>query len=140
MDWNIHSLLNDLHNSLQKDLRRCLVRLINSFFQSSLSTLWRENMKPIKQRRTPGNRTVTHTKPKKTGHHECALCHGILHGTPRGTVVQIRKMKKSERKPTRPFGGQLCSKCTRDVMSYRAQLKGKTLTLLDVPISIRRYI
>ncbi|MBT3582876.1 50S ribosomal protein L34e [Candidatus Woesearchaeota archaeon] len=97
-------------------------------------------MLPKKQRRTPGNRTVTHTKPKKTGYHECALCHGILHGTPRGTVVQIRKMKKSERRPTRPFGGQLCSKCTRKVMSFRAQLKGEIIKPEDVPISLRGYV
>ena len=97
-------------------------------------------MKPKIQRRTPGNRTVTHTKPKKTGHHECALCHGILHGTPRGAVVQIRKITKTERRPTRPFGGQLCTKCTRKVMSHRAQLKGQMIKPKDVPISLRGYM
>jgi large subunit ribosomal protein L34e len=97
-------------------------------------------MKPKIQRRTPGNRTVTHTKPKKTGKHECAVCHGVLHGTPRGNVVQIRRMKKSERRPSRPFGGQLCTKCTRNVMSLRAQLIGELIKPADVPISLRRYV
>jgi len=92
------------------------------------------------QRRTPGNRTVTHTKPKKTGKHECAICHGILHGTPARAVVQIRRLKKSQRRPTRPFGGQLCSRCTRKIMVYRAQLKGKIIKPADVPISLRRFV
>jgi len=81
-----------------------------------------------------------HKKPKKTSKHECAVCHGILHGTPRGNVVKIRKMKKTERRPTRPFGGQLCSNCTRTVMSYRAQIKGQIITSEDVPISLRSYV
>ena len=97
-------------------------------------------MKPTKQRRTPGNRTVTHTKPKKTGYHECAVCHGLLHGTPRGTVVKIRKMSKSERRPTRPFGGQLCTKCSRNVMSFRAQIKGEMIKESEVPIALRRFV
>lgn len=95
---------------------------------------------PKIQRRTPGNRVVIHTKPKKPGRHECAICHGILHGTPRGTVAQIRKLKKTERRPTRPFGGQLCSKCTRKVISLRAQIKGEIINLNDVPISLRRFV
>ena len=97
-------------------------------------------MKPTIQRRTPGNRTVTHTKPKRTGYHECAVCHGLLHGTPRGTVVKIRKMSKSERRPTRPFGGQLCTKCSRNVMSFRAQIKGEMIKASDVPITLRRFV
>ena len=92
------------------------------------------------QRRVPGGRTAVHTKRDKTSKHKCAICKGLLHGTPRGTPVEINRTKKSRRSPSRPFGGQLCTKCTRKVINLRAELKGELIEAKDVPISLRSYI
>ncbi len=92
------------------------------------------------QRRTPGGKTVTHKKKKKTGKHKCAICHDLLHGTPRGSPVEIGKLSKTERRPSRPFGGQLCSKCSRIVIRLKAMVKNKVIELKDAPISLRKYL
>lgn len=92
------------------------------------------------QRRTPGGRTVIHKKKKKTAKHKCAICHGLLHGTPRGPRVEIRRLSKTQRRPSRPFGGQLCSKCTRNIVALKAKVRNKLMELKAVPISLRSYV
>jgi len=92
------------------------------------------------QVRTPGGRTVTKYKKKKTSKHKCAVCKEVLHGKPRGISSKIKALPKSRRKINRPFGGMLCSKCSRKVISLRAKLKNGSITLNDVPISLRKFV
>ncbi len=63
--------------------------------------------------RTPGGRSVLHFKKKKHGKPRCAECGAELHGVPRGSPTEIKKLSKSKKTPTRPYGGYLCSKCMR---------------------------
>jgi len=92
------------------------------------------------QRKTPGGRTVTHLRKKITNKHTCAICNAVLSGTPRGSRVDIRKLNKTQRRPSRPFGGQLCSACSRRVISLRARVRGEEIKIDDVPISLRSYV
>jgi len=69
-----------------------------------------------KRVRTPGNRLVTHYKRKKPSVAKCAICKKPLHGVPRLNPVQMRKLAKSKRRPERPYGGNLCSSCMRDLL------------------------
>ncbi len=62
---------------------------------------------------TPGGSQVTHyTKPNHKPA-ECANCGAPLHGVPRKSTLKT-KIVKSKRRPKRPYGGVLCSKCSRD--------------------------
>lgn len=97
-------------------------------------------MKKKVQRRTPGGRTVARTKKKMTAKHKCAVCHKPLHGTPRGSPSKIKKLPKTKRRPSRPFGGQLCSHCSRIVVSLKSMIKNKIIELKDTPISLRRHL
>ena len=63
--------------------------------------------------KTPGGRYYYKRIADKPNYHVCANCKGKLAGVPRGTTVEIRRMAKSERSPSRPYGGQLCSPCLR---------------------------
>jgi large subunit ribosomal protein L34e len=92
------------------------------------------------QKRLPGGRTVVKYKHKKTSKHKCAVCKNLLHGVPRGTSSQIKKLKKSERKPERPFSGQLCPPCTRKILVLKAKVKYEKLTEKEVPISLKSYV
>lgn len=92
------------------------------------------------QRRTPGNRTVTHFRRKPYAKHKCALCGKVLHGTPRGSPHKVSHMTKSERRPSRPYGGQLCSACTVKVISMKAKLKFKVIDKKQVPLSMNNYV
>ena len=64
-------------------------------------------------KRTPGGQNVLRYKKKKPSKHVCAECGAILHGVPRGRPYEIGKLSKTKKRPNRPFGGYLCSKCLR---------------------------
>ncbi len=65
--------------------------------------------------RTPGGRVVVQYRHKVHSKARCALCGRPLTGTPTGPKFKMRKLAKSERRPNRPFGGYLCSRCARKV-------------------------
>jgi len=92
------------------------------------------------QRRTPGGNTVTHYDYKLHSKHICAICKEVLHGKPRVRPAEMKHICKSERKPERPFGGMLCSPCSRAVISMRAKLKHGIIKPEDVPISLRGLV
>ena len=92
------------------------------------------------RRRTPGGRSILTYKHTKHSPHECAICKKELHGKPSGRVAQINKLSKSQRTVERQFGGMLCSKCTRNIISLRAKLKHDVIGKSDIPISLKRYM
>jgi len=92
------------------------------------------------QKKTPGGRLKTVYRRKMHSKHKCAICGGELAGVPRGRPALIKRLTKSKRRPTRPFGGQLCSKCTRKIVALKAKLKLKSIGVDAVPLSIRRYV
>ncbi len=96
-------------------------------------------MKKVK-RRTPGGALRFIFKRKMHSKHKCAICDSELAGTPRGKPIIIKRLKKVQRRPTRPFGGQLCSKCMRKVVAMKAKLKLKSIGVDAVPISLRKYV
>jgi len=81
----------------------------------------RSRSKKRRRVRTPGKKLVTHYKRKKPGRARCAVCKKPLHGVPRLNPSKMRKLPKTKKRPERPFGGNLCSKCMRNLFK-------KTLT------------
>jgi len=67
----------------------------------------------------PGNKVVIHYKKRKPSKAECAVCGAPLHGVPRERPYKMQNMAKTKKRPSRPYGGVLCSKC------MRAKLKEK---------------
>ena len=59
------------------------------------------------KRKTPGAKTVVHLKQRKHSKPTCATCKKIL------ISVNHSAKCKSDRRPTRPYAGKLCSACTR---------------------------
>ncbi|MGL6297610.1 MAG: 50S ribosomal protein L34e [Methanobacteriaceae archaeon] len=72
-------------------------------------------------KKTPGGNTVLRYKKKKPSKHICAKCGEQLHGVPRGRPYEIRKLSKSKKRPNRPYGGYLCTKCTREHFKSEAR-------------------
>ena len=66
-----------------------------------------------KKVKTPSSQVKIVVKRKKPGKAICASCGKPLHGVPRDVPSRIRKLAKTERRPERPFGGYLCSRCMR---------------------------
>ena len=68
------------------------------------------------QYRTPGNQLRgRYTKPN-TGPSVCGSCGTNLAGVPRS----IEGKAKTQRRPERPYGGVLCSPCTRTLIRQKA--------------------
>ncbi|MBI4146493.1 50S ribosomal protein L34e [Candidatus Woesearchaeota archaeon] len=70
--------------------------------------------------RTPSGTTL-HYRRRKNAAPQCAQCGGVLPGVARGTKTQVRKLAKSSRRPERPYGGMLCSPCTRRTIIAKAR-------------------
>lgn len=62
---------------------------------------------------TPGNKNVTHYRPRKPKAGGCAGCGDTLKGVPRERPYKMKTMAKTEKRPERPYGGVLCSACMR---------------------------
>jgi large subunit ribosomal protein L34e len=58
--------------------------------------------------RLPGGRSVFHYKKRRAKKAKCSICKGFLHGVP---TMMLRKLSKSEKAPSRIFGGVICHSC-----------------------------
>jgi Ribosomal protein L34E len=70
---------------------------------------------------TPGHKVVTHYRRRKPNAAHCAETGQQLHGIPRGRSSGIRKLTRSQRRPERPYGGQLSSQAMRKKLIERAR-------------------
>ena len=69
--------------------------------------------------KTPGGNNKTHYKKGKPGKAHCSSCGALLKGVPRERPYKMQGMAKTEKRPQRPFGGVLCTKCMRELMKKR---------------------
>ncbi|MBI4452650.1 50S ribosomal protein L34e [Candidatus Woesearchaeota archaeon] len=72
-------------------------------------------------RKVPGGRTAIHFKRRKPKAPHCSNCGAVLKGIPRELPYKMRSMAKTKKRPERPFGGSLCSRCMRLEMIKRAR-------------------
>ena len=64
---------------------------------------------------------VVRYKKKKPAKSHCAGCGSFLAAVPSDTAANIRKYPKTARRPERPFGGVLCSSCSRRAIIKRVR-------------------
>lgn len=83
-----------------------------------------------KIRKTPGDEKKIVREKKHSNKSQCSICGKTLHGVERG----------SSKGPKRPYGGELCSKCSKKVLSLRSKLKHGVIGEEEVPISLRKYM
>ncbi|MFH0977848.1 MAG: 50S ribosomal protein L34e [Candidatus Woesearchaeota archaeon] len=70
---------------------------------------------------TPGGRNVLHHALRKPKIAHCAVCGAKLKGVPRERPYKMQNMPKTKKRPERPFGGFLCSKCSRNKIMEEAR-------------------
>ncbi len=64
--------------------------------------------------KTPGGgKPKVHYRQRKPKKLTCSECGQELHGIPRLTRTKFKNLPKTKKRPQRPYGGVLCSKCTR---------------------------
>jgi len=64
-------------------------------------------------RRTPGGKLSVQYKKRKPQAAKCSECGTTLMGVPRALPSKMTNMPKTRKRPERPYGGSLCSKCMR---------------------------
>jgi len=69
----------------------------------------------------PGNRVKVVLRRAYPRIAVCRNCGVKLKGIPRLSASKFRNLSKSEKKPNRPYGGNLCSACTRSEIKSRAR-------------------
>ena len=74
-----------------------------------------------KRLRIPGGELTVHFEKRNPSQAKCNTCGTLLKGVPRKTVDQIKKIGKSVRRPSRPYGGNLCTKCSRELIKQKAR-------------------
>ena len=78
-------------------------------------------MKKIKIR-TPSGKLVIRKRKENPGITLCAMCKEPLHGVKRRIPSKIRKISKTEKRPSRLYGGYLCAKCTKELVKEKARM------------------
>jgi len=71
--------------------------------------------------KTPGAKNVVHYRESKPNKAICGNCRKPLLGVPRDRPAVFGKLAKTERRPERPYGGVLCSACTRNLHKQKAR-------------------
>ncbi len=64
-------------------------------------------------KRTPASRVVVRYKKRKPSVSKCSECGANLQGTLRERPYKMSNLPKTKKRPERPYGGTLCSKCMR---------------------------
>lgn len=76
-------------------------------------------------KKTPGGKTVLHYIKRNVSKAHCGSCGRVLAGVARGRPAIVRNIPKTQKRPERPFGGVLCTTCSRRVAIEEARvLKG----------------
>lgn len=94
---------------------------INPHFFSSFMQLKHKNRSFRRVIVKLANRLTVHYKRNKPKKAHCSNCGGKLAGVPRERPYKMRNMPKTAKRPERPFGGKLCSKCLRAEMKSKAR-------------------
>lgn len=72
--------------------------------------------------RIPSGTSVLTYRRRKNAKPQCSTCGAFLPGVARGTKAQVKALPRSARRPERPYGGQLCSKCMRRTIIAKARV------------------
>ena len=72
-------------------------------------------------RKVPGGKTSLHYKKKKPSKAKCGRCKAVLKGVVRERPYKMVNMPKTKKRPERPYGGVLCSKCMRELFKEKSR-------------------
>lgn len=70
----------------------------------------------------PGGENVLHYKKRTPRVAKCANCGVELKGIPRVRDYKMQTLSKSKKRVERPFGGNLCSKCSRSLIKDETRI------------------
>lgn len=84
---------------------------------------------------TPGKKTKKRYKRRKSKKAMCAICKTKIQG-----VSTSRKLAKTKKKPGRVFSGELCQKCSQEVLKLYTRVKNDEIDIFDVGIKYKKHV
>jgi len=70
---------------------------------------------------TPGGTSKVQYRKRQPSKAKCGNCGAVLKGTASDRPYKMQNMAKTKKRPDRPFGGVLCSKCMRSHIIQKAR-------------------
>ena len=70
-------------------------------------------------KKLPGGTTKIHYEKRKPSKAKCGSCSILLKGVPRERPYKMKATAKTKKRPQRPYGGSLCSSCTRKLIKEK---------------------
>ncbi|NTV24216.1 MAG: 50S ribosomal protein L34e [Nanoarchaeota archaeon] len=74
------------------------------------------------QTKLPGGNVALHHVERKPASPKCAVCKKVLKGIPRERPYKMQTIARSKKTVERPFGGNLCSECSRKKIKSEARV------------------
>jgi large subunit ribosomal protein L34e len=71
--------------------------------------------------KTPSGKNTIQYKRRKPSKAICGSCKLQLAGVPRELPRKMHNLPKTAKRPERPYGGVLCSACTRKLLQQKAR-------------------
>lgn len=68
------------------------------------------------KRKTPGGKHVIRYERRKPSEAKCGSCGKKLAGVPRDRPIGMKRLGKAQKRPERPFGGNLCPSCLKSMV------------------------
>ena len=97
-----------------------------------------QKTKNKKYRKTPSGESKVYFERDRHGKASCALCGNTLAGVPRQD--EVKKLSKTERRPSTIFAGTLCNKCRSTVLEEAIKVKHNIKSMQDCKVKMRSYI
>ena len=94
----------------------------------------------FRHRASPGGKPSRKKKSDKPSKARCALCANALPGVPCRSPAGLAKLAKTQKRPERPFGGVLCSKCLSQVIRDKVRLQQGLISKEDVDFRRLKFI
>lgn len=73
--------------------------------------------------RTPSGKVTLQYRKRKPSKAKCAECGRVLSAMPNVRAKRLKNIAKTKKRPSRPFGGNLCSICARKKIIERVRSK-----------------
>ena len=67
-------------------------------------------------KKIPGGASIIHYTKRKPSVARCARCKKPLKGVARKRSSKFRRLARAVRRSSRPYGGNLCSACSREII------------------------
>ena len=65
-------------------------------------------------RKLPGGKVIIQYKKRNPKNAQCSECKSLLKAVPRLLPLRMKNLAKTMKRPQRPYGGVLCSRCKRN--------------------------